>query len=142
MEEREIYANAHSILVREAEVNSRLTDGKSKKLNDSLVYAIKINDTALIHDSVNEVNVENINRLFDSLYTNLSSIYNYQGIIIKYFSNWIDDNQNPIYNNENDYLNAMISNVKDINEMKRILAAYLKIKDNSNELASSKVKTR
>ena len=142
MEEREIYANAHSILVREAEVNSRLTDGKSKKLNDSLVYAIKINDTALIHDSVNEVNVENINRLFDSLYTNLSSIYNYQGIIIKYFSNWIDGNQNPIYNNENDYLNAMISNVKDINEMKRILAAYLKIKDNSNELASSKVKTR
>ena len=36
----------------------------------------------------------------------------------------------------------MLSNVKDINEMKKILAAYLKIKDNSNELASSKVKTR
>ena len=116
MEEREIYANAHSILVKENEVNSRLIDNNSEKLNDSLVYAIKINDTALIHDSVNEVNVENINRLLDSLYTNLSSIYNYQGIIIKYFSNWIDGNQNPIYNNYYMYVGRnSIYNKKEIN---------------------------
>lgn len=142
MVEREIYAAAHSILVKENEVNSRLIDNNSEKLNDSLIYAIKINDTAMIYDSVDGINEENIDNLFDSLYRNLSLIYNYQGINIKYFSNWVDDNQNHIYNNENDYLNVMLSNVKDINEMKKILAAYLKIKDNSNELASSKVKTR
>ncbi len=142
MEEREIYANAHSILVKENEVNSRLIDNNSEKLNDSLIYAIRINDTAMIYDSVDGINEEKIDSLFDSLYKNLSLIYNYQGINIKYFSNWIDDNQNPIYNNENDYLNVMLSNVKALNEIKRILAAYLKIKDNSNELASSKVKTR
>ena len=142
MVEREIYAAAHSILVKENEVNSRLIDNNSDKLNDSLIYAIKINDTAMIYDSVDGINEENIDNLFDSLYRNLSLIYNYQGINIKYFSNWVDDNQNHIYNNENDYLNVMLSNVKDINEMKKILAAYLKIKDNSNELASSKVKTR
>lgn len=142
MIEREIYAAAHSILVKENEVNSRLIDNNSEKLNDSLIYAIKINDTAMIYDSVDGINEENIDNLFDSLYRNLSLIYNYQGINIKYFSNWVDDNQNHIYNNENDYLNVMLSNVKDINEMKKILAAYLKIKDNSNELASSKVKTR
>lgn len=142
MVEREIYAAAHSILVKENEVNSRLIDNNSEKLNDSLIYAIKINDTAMIYDSVDGINEEDIDNLFDSLYRNLSLIYNYQGINIKYFSNWVDDNQNHIYNNENDYLNVMLSNVKDINEMKKILAAYLKIKDNSNELASSKVKTR
>ena len=142
MVEREIYAAAHSILVKENEVNSRLIDNNSEKLNDSLIYAIKINDTAMIYDSVDGINEENIDNLFDSLYRNLSLIYNYQGINIKYFSNWIDDNQNHIYNNENDYLNVMLSNVKDLNEIKRILAAYLKIKDNSNELARSKVKTR
>lgn len=142
MIEREIYAAAHSILVKENEVNSRLIDNNSEKLNDSLIYAIRINDTAMIYDSVDGINEENIDNLFDSLYRNLSLIYNYQGINIKYFSNWVDDNQNHIYNNENDYLNVMLSNVKDINEMKKILAAYLKIKDNSNELASSKVKTR
>ena len=142
MEEREIYAAAHSILVKENEVNSRLIDNNSEKLNDSLIYAIRINDTAMIYDSVDGINEENIDNLFDSLYRNLSLIYNYQGINIKYFSNWVDDNQNHIYNNENDYLNVMLSNVKDINEMKKILAAYLKIKANSNELASSKVKTR
>ena len=143
MIEREIYSSAYSILCKEMAVNNNLNcNFNNRKINDSLVYAIRINDSVMIYDSisVDEISEDCIDDLFNSLYKNLNLIHNYQGINIKYFSNWVDDNENHIYDGENEYLNVILSNEKDINDMKRILKAYVKIKGYSNVSAKTKVR--
>lgn len=110
-------------------------------VNSSLVYAIRINNNAIIYDSTSDISTEGVDNLFESLDNNLKLINNYQEINIKYFSSWKDDNGNYIYDSDNDYLNISVFDRKSIDNTKDALKSYMHLND--FEISKkSKVKVR
>ena len=110
-------------------------------VNSSLVYAIRINNNAIIYDSTSDISTEGVDNLFESLDNNLKLINNYQEINIKYLSSWKDDNGNYIYDSDNDYLNISVFDRKSIDNTKDALKSYMRLND--FEISKkSKVKVR
>ena len=137
MTKQEIHSNAFNLLYREMLINNKLKNVANPELSGnnivgySALYAIKINDSAMVYDSIDEISQEGITALFNSLDNNLKLIHYFKEINIKYLARWCDGDGNYIYDSNNDYLNVSITNTKDLNDIKDCLKTYISLKDNS-----------
>lgn len=144
MNKQDIYNNAFNLLYKEMLVNSKLTSVANPMLNGnhivgySVLYAIKINDSAMVYDSIDEISHDGIDALFKSLENNMNLIHGFKEINIKYLARWCDNDGNYIYDLNNDYLNVIINDVNDLKDIKDCFKVYIGLKDNSKVFSTNK----
>lgn len=145
MTKNEIDNNALNLLYKEMLVNNKMTNVANPKLKDnhivgySMLYAIKINQTAMVYDSTCAISKEGIEALFKSLDNNLKLIHTFKEINIKYLAHWFNGDE-YIYDSNNDYLDVSINSKNDLIDIKNCLIEYISLKDSSKVFPSCKSK--